>query len=96
MATHSVDLVPLFLHRLHILSKGKIVRGGPPEEVFTAPAELESVKLRLPHIAELIWRLKHEEKLPFSRVPLTIGEARREIVEVLQTVRHGDTETQRP
>jgi cobalt/nickel transport system ATP-binding protein len=84
MATHSVDLVPLFLHRLHILSKGRIVRSGLPEEVFTAPAELESVKLRLPHIAELIYRLKHEEKLQFSRIPLTIGEARREIVETMQ------------
>jgi cobalt/nickel transport system ATP-binding protein len=83
MATHSVDLVPLFLHRLHILSKGRIVRGGTPEEVFTAPAELEQVKLRLPHIAELIHRLKHEDRLPFGRVPLTIGEARREIVELI-------------
>jgi cobalt/nickel transport system ATP-binding protein len=83
MATHSVDLVPLFLHRLHILSKGKLVRGGTPEEVFTAPAEMESVKLRLPHVAELIHRLRHEEGLPFSRLPLTIGEARREIVEMM-------------
>jgi len=83
MATHSVDLVPLFLNRLHILSKGRLVRGGTPEEVFTAPAEMESVRLRLPHIAELIWRLKHEEKLPFRRVPLTVGEARRELVETL-------------
>lgn len=83
MATHSVDLVPLFLHRLVILSRGRVVRGGPPEEVLTAPEEMEHVKLRLPHIAELIWRLKHEDRLPFRRVPLTIGEARREIVETL-------------
>jgi cobalt/nickel transport system ATP-binding protein len=85
MATHSVDLVPLFLHRLHILSRGRIVRGGSPEEVFTAPAEMESVKLRLPQIAELIHRLKHEDRVPFGRVPLTIGEARREIVEMMQS-----------
>jgi cobalt/nickel transport system ATP-binding protein len=84
MATHSVDLVPLFLHRLHILSRGRIVRGGTPEEVFTAPAELENVKLRLPQIAELIHRLKEEDGLPFGRVPLTVGEARREIVEMVQ------------
>jgi cobalt/nickel transport system ATP-binding protein len=83
MATHSVDLVPIFLHRLHILSRGRLVRGGTPEEVFTAPEELASVKLRLPHIAELIYKLKHEEGLPFGRVPLTIGEARREIVEAM-------------
>jgi cobalt/nickel transport system ATP-binding protein len=84
MATHSVDLVPLFLDRLHILSKGRLVRGGTPEEVFTAPAEMEQVKLRLPHVAELIHRLRHEEGLPFHRLPLTIGEARREIVEMMQ------------
>jgi cobalt/nickel transport system ATP-binding protein len=83
MATHSVDLVPLFLHRLHILSRGRLVRGGTPEEVFTAPAEMAEVKLRLPHIAELIHRLKHEDRLPFGRLPLTIGEARRELVELL-------------
>ncbi|MGD0845836.1 MAG: ATP-binding cassette domain-containing protein [Geobacteraceae bacterium] len=84
MATHSVDLVPLFLHRLHILSRGRIVRGGAPEEVFTAPAEMENIKLRLPHIAELIYRLKHEDDVPFDRIPLTIGEARREIVEMVR------------
>ena len=86
MATHSVDLVPLFLHRLHILSKGTIVRGGTPEEVFTAPQEMADVKLRLPQIAELIYRLKHEDKMSFERIPLTIGEARREILEIMQKV----------
>jgi len=84
MATHSVDLVPLFLSRLHILSKGRLVRGGTPEEVFTAPEEMENVRLRLPHIAELIWQLRHGEKLPFRRLPLTVGEARREIVTILE------------
>jgi cobalt/nickel transport system ATP-binding protein len=84
MATHSVDLVPLFLHRLHILSRGRIVRSGAPEKVFTAPAEMENIKLRLPHIAELIYRLKHEDNVPFDRIPLTIGEARREIVEMVR------------
>jgi cobalt/nickel transport system ATP-binding protein len=83
MATHSVDLVPLFLHRLHILSRGQIARGGTPEEVFTAPSEMEDVKLRLPHIAELLHRLKHEDKLPIGRIPLTVGEARREIVDLI-------------
>ena len=83
MATHSVDLVPIFLHQLHILSKGRLVRGGAPEDVFTAPEELANVKLRLPHIAELIYQLKHEEGLPFTRLPLTIGEARREMVEAM-------------
>jgi cobalt/nickel transport system ATP-binding protein len=84
MATHSVDLVPLFLDRLYILSKGKIVRGGKPEDVFTAPDDMSDVKLRLPAIAELIYRLKHEDNLPFEKIPLTIGEARREIIKTLK------------
>jgi cobalt/nickel transport system ATP-binding protein len=84
MATHSVDLVPLFLDRLHILSRGKVVRGGSPEEVFTAPAEMAEVKLRLPHIAELIHQLRNEEKLPFRKIPLTVGDARREIIEMME------------
>jgi cobalt/nickel transport system ATP-binding protein len=84
MATHSVDMVPLFLDRLHILSRGRVVRGGTPEEVFTAPAEMAEVKLRLPHIAELIHQLKHDENLPFKRIPLTVGDARREILEMME------------
>lgn len=79
MATHSVDLVPLFLNRLYILSRGRVARGGIPEDVFTAPEEMSNVKLRLPQIAELIYKLKHEDNMPFERIPLTIGEARREI-----------------
>jgi len=84
MATHRVDLVPLFLNRLYILSKGSIVRGGSPEDVFTEPDEMEKVKLRLPQIAELIYKLKHEDKLPFDKIPLTVGEARREILRLIQ------------
>ncbi len=80
MATHSVDLVPLFLDRLYILSKGTVVRSGPPSEVFTAPEEMAQVKLRLPQIAELIYRLKHEDGVAFDKIPLTVGEARREIL----------------
>ncbi|MEW6738452.1 MAG: energy-coupling factor ABC transporter ATP-binding protein [Nitrospirota bacterium] len=79
MATHSVDLVPLFLDRLYILSRGRVARGGIPEDVFTAPEDMSNVKLRLPQIAELIYKLKHEDNMPFERIPLTIGEARREI-----------------
>ncbi len=88
MATHSVDLVPLFLDRLYILSKGKIVRGGIPEEVFNAPQDMEGVKLRLPQIAELIYRLKHEDMLSFDRIPLSIGEARRDIIKIMQQARN--------
>ena len=85
MATHSVDLVPVFLSRLHILSRGRLVRSGTPEEVFNNRDDLAGVKLRLPYIAELIHQLKTGDNLPFRRIPLTIGEARRDILEAFGT-----------
>ena len=89
MATHSVDLVPVFLDNLYILSRGKIVRGGSPEEVFTAPKDMEQVKLRLPHIADMIYKLKHEDKIGFGKIPLTVGEARREILKIMEDGKEG-------
>jgi cobalt/nickel transport system ATP-binding protein len=89
MATHSVDLVPVFLSRLHILSRGRLVRSGTPEEVFCNRDELSGVKLRLPYIAELIHQLKTCDSLPFRRIPLTVGEARRDILEAFGTTPHG-------
>lgn len=80
MATHSVDFVPLFLDRVLVMSRGEIVRQGTPEEVFTSPLEMAEVELRLPQVAELLYLLKHEDRLPFGKLPLTIGEARRELL----------------
>jgi cobalt/nickel transport system ATP-binding protein len=88
MATHSVDLVPVFLSRLHILSRGRLVRSGTPEEVFGNRDELAGVKLRLPYIAELIHQLKSGDSLPFRRIPLTVGEARRDILEAFGATPH--------
>jgi len=84
MATHRVDMVPLFLDRLYILSRGRVVREGSPEDVFTTPDEMEEMRLRLPQIAELIYRLKHDDRLPFDKIPLTIGEAREEIIRLVK------------
>ena len=84
MATHSVDLVPLFLDRLIILSKGRIHRQGTPEEVFSAAEEMQSVKLRLPQIAELIHAMKTGDGIEFDKIPLTVGEARRELLKKIK------------
>lgn len=82
MATHNIDLVPLFLDKVYILSKGSIIKSGNPEEVFTSPTEMNDLNLRLPYIAELIYRLKNEDFMPFEKLPLTVGQARREIIRV--------------
>lgn len=79
MATHSVDLVPLFLERVIILSKGKIIREGLPERVFSDPEMIRLAKLRLPKIGHLFEILKKRDKFDVDHLPLTIGEARRQL-----------------
>lgn len=83
MATHMVDMVPLFIDRIYILSRGKVLREGTPEKVFSDPEMIRDAKLRLPMIAELIELMKREDGIHFDRTPLTIGEARRELVKMI-------------
>src|SRR3990172_11171741 len=35
LATHDVDMVPLFANKLYILNKGKLVSDGSPKELFS-------------------------------------------------------------
>lgn len=76
MTTHSVDLVPLFLDRVIILSNGKIILEGTPKKVFSEPELIRDAKLRLPRIGHLFEILKKHDGFSTDTVPLTIGEAR--------------------
>ncbi len=79
MATHSVDLVPLFIDRAVILNKGSIVLDGRPEEVFSQSEIIKDAKLRLPRIGQLFEALRKNDGFDFNGLPLTIGQAREEI-----------------
>jgi cobalt/nickel transport system ATP-binding protein len=83
MATHSVDLVPLFIDRVFILTKGKIIRKGKPEVIFSESEIVRKAKLRLPRIAHLIEILRKKDDLKIKGLPLTIGEARRELIKLI-------------
>ena len=83
MATHVVDLVPLFMSRIAILSRGEVLRYGAPDEVFGDSEMLQKAKLHLPLIAELMHILKTRDNVKLHHVPLTVGEARREILRLL-------------
>jgi len=80
MATHDVELVPLFCDRVAIMSKGRIIAEGPPGKVFANTHMIREVELRLPRIGHLIEILQKEEGINFQEMPLTIGEARRELL----------------
>ncbi len=85
IATHDVDLVPLFANKICILQKGQIALQGPPQEVFAETELIRNVDLRLPRITHLFEILSKRNQLLIDKnFPLTIGEARKEIVELLE------------
>ena len=85
LATHDVDMVPLFANKLYILNKGKLVSSGAPKEIFSNTEMIRAVNLRSPRITHLFEVLKKENKLPVDpNLPLTISEARKEILRLLE------------
>ncbi len=68
------------------MDKGKIIKEGTPEKVFTDSGMLEDVKLELPQIAQLMEVLRNKDKFPINELPLTIEEARRELINLINQV----------
>jgi len=86
LATHDVDMVPLFANKLYILNKGKLVSEGSPAELFSDAELIRGVNLRSPRITHLFEVLKKENNLPINpKLPLTISEARKEILRLLDS-----------
>jgi cobalt/nickel transport system ATP-binding protein len=91
LATHDVDMVPLFANKLYILSRGKLVSEGSPAELFSDAELIRGVNLRSPRITHLFEVLKKENNLPINpKLPLTISEARKEILRLLDATNAGE------
>ena len=94
LATNSVDLVPVHMDRVAIMDKGVVLQEGTPEGIFTDSEKLNSLKLELPQIAQLMEVLRDKEKLPINPLPLTIGQARQALAHLFSRegdVRHADS-----
>ncbi len=83
LATHSVDLLPLFAHRIYVLRDGRVLKQGSTGEIFLDHDMLDQASLRLPYIADLIHKMKKQDGVPINGLPLTIGEARSRILELI-------------
>ena len=80
-----MDLVPLFANKICVLNKGEIALQGPPVEVFSQADLIRSMDLRLPRITHLFEILsKKNSVISNEHYPLTIGEARKTIVGLLE------------
>jgi cobalt/nickel transport system ATP-binding protein len=85
LATHDVDMVPLFANKLYILNKGKLVSKGTPKEAFSNGELIRQVNLRSPRLTHLFEVLRDKDNLSIEdQLPLTISEARKEILRLLQ------------
>ncbi len=83
MATNTVDLVPVYMDRLAIMYRGNILRVGTAAEVFSNTDEVMHACLELPQIAQLMQILRDENNFPMENLPLTVGEARKYLVQKL-------------
>lgn len=81
MATHDVDLVPVFMNHIAIMDSGRIVIEGKPEDVFANPEIITSSKLELPQIAQLFTLLR--QHMHIEDMPLTVGQARNLLIKML-------------
>ena len=84
LATHDMDIVPLYCDYAYLLGGGRVLREGTPEALFAHPEELRDNHLRLPRIAHLMEVLSEKDGLTSDRSAATIGAARREILRMLE------------
>ncbi len=83
LATHSVDMLPLFANRITVLDGGRVLCEGPAEEIFCHQEMIVRAKLRLPYVSRLMYEMKRHDGVPIDRLPLTIGEARAQLLELI-------------
>ena len=87
LATHDMDIVPLYCDRVYLLSGGRMAAQGTPEEVFRRPELLRENHLRLPRIAHLMEILRDRDGVDVNLGDATISAARQEILRLLDVER---------
>ncbi len=84
IATHEMDMVPLYCDYAYVLSEGKIALEGTTQELFSKPQAMREHHLRLPRIAHLMEILQEKDGLQVDAGAATISAARREIIRLLE------------
>jgi cobalt/nickel transport system ATP-binding protein len=82
IATHDVDVVPVFSDRVAVLSHGKKIADATPTEIFSDPDLLRESHLDLPIVTRLLQGLQ-EDGIPV-RTRFTVEGARKELLRVMQ------------
>ena len=80
VSTHSVDLLPVLADRIYVLGRGQVRQEGTPHEIFSDAAAVARAGLRLPLVAQLFHELGNRDAMDVQSLPLTIAEARQQIL----------------
>ena len=82
MATNKGEEVAQFCDRVLVLHRGELVAQGTPREIFADAALFQRVMIRPPQVSQLALYLA-EQELPLADFPITLDEARREVVQLM-------------
>lgn len=83
IATHDMDIVPLYCDYAYLMNGGAMALEGTPESLFAQPELMRENHLRLPRIAHLMEILRDRDGLDAAASAATIGAARREILKLI-------------
>jgi cobalt/nickel transport system ATP-binding protein len=82
-ATHLVDMLPLFADRVCVLDHGLVLRCEAVGDIFRDHAMLEKAGLRMPYVTSLFHDMKCLDRVPVNGLPLTVREARTELLSLI-------------
>jgi len=85
LATHEIDIVPIYCDYAYVMDHGKIVLEGSINDLFLKPNELREHSLRLPRIAHLMEILKNKDHLEVDQTAATISTARAAINKLISS-----------
>lgn len=83
LATHDMDIVPLYCDYAYVINNGSIVMHGKSDEILLHSDDLRKYSLRLPRISHLMEILKKKDNLSVDESISTISKARKAIKELV-------------
>lgn len=83
LATHEMDIIPLYCDFAYVMDHGRVITGGAVKEILSKPELLRSHSLRLPRIAHLMEILNKEDNLGVDMTAATISAARAAIKKIV-------------
>ncbi len=83
LVSHSMEDIARAADRLLVMDHGKVAMFDETAKVFARPADLEKIGLRVPQVTKIMTML-HEDGYPVEKGVLTVEQALRQLLPLLQ------------